>query len=189
MQLDNITKVVYDVDECLAEFTKDVLLYINFRYNTNYCKDDMHTYWIEDNTNLSHEEMKEIITDFRNLGGLCNLECIPFNQKAMNVLNDIYKNKYVMIVTSRGIWSGTDTLRWLSQYNIQYNEYHQGVKHKELYADDHTIVVEDCPEYINRIVASKGKVLVYDQPWNRDIEESEFTHRVYNWHEIGSLLL
>ncbi len=45
-------------------------------------------------------------------------------------------------------------------------------------------MIDDSPAYAKDLADEKIPVLLYTQPWNRNIEESNYIMRVKNWDEV-----
>ena len=50
------------------------------------------------------------------------------------------------------------------------------------------VFVEDAPYHTRSIINSGTPCLLYDTPWNRDIEEHPDVRRVFSWSEIPDLV-
>ena len=91
----------------------------------------------------------------------------------------------VDIVTSVKPDHSIDIRMWLEKFNVHFNEL---VFSKEKYKLNYDLYIDDSPD--NAIEISKaGKIcLLYNQPWNREIKESENISRVYNlYHAIDTI--
>ncbi len=77
--------------------------------------------------------------------------------------------------------------KWLVEHNIEYNEL---IFSKEKWKLDYDVYIDDSPSNLQKVF-DEGKVaLIYNQPWNRHVEEFEISlnhngriQRVYNLYD------
>jgi 5'-nucleotidase len=94
---------------------------------------------------------------------------------------------HVRVITSRFVQHGqnaqvvSDTAFWLDQNDIPYRDI-MFVKDKpDVYAD---IYVDDSPENIINLTATGRKVIIFDAPYNQELEGL----RAKNWDDVYTLI-
>jgi 5'(3')-deoxyribonucleotidase len=103
-----------------------------------------------------------------------------------------------IILTARPQWQYKrlygDTVWWLKQHHIPYHrilfnkDKVEAVYHHLVPAWPHWFV-EDHERNIRALAAVGIRVLVYDQPHNRGIKDTNSIRRVHNWDEIERIVL
>lgn len=94
---------------------------------------------------------------------------------------------HLRIITSRFVKHGqnaqviSDTAFWLDRNDIPYRDI-MFVKDKpDVLAD---IYIDDSPENLTRLEAAGRKVIIFDAPYNQDLEG----YRAKNWDEVYQLI-
>ena len=87
-----------------------------------------------------------------------NPEFLP---ETINLLNKYFKDYRLYFVT-----------RELGKHNLIHN------KDIKVYIEDDAGTIKDVSE------RTSCKCLIFDQPWNQNVEENEKKKRVYNWKEV-----
>lgn len=84
----------------------------------------------------------------------------------------------VDIVTARDPENNISVKRWLEYHEIPYNDYilvARGIDKAEL---DYDLFIDDSPINAKQISNYRKMVLLYSQPWNRDLEENMYVRRI-----------
>lgn len=87
------------------------------------------------------------------------------------------------VVTHRPSSAVPDTLAWLNYINIQWSEVHilsNGESKAQVDAD---ILIDDKMENVIEWAASGRKALLFDRPWNQQIEATRI-ERCYDWRDV-----
>jgi hypothetical protein len=77
----------------------------------------------------------------------------------------------VDIVTARDAASTKYVKQWLEHNGIRYNNYVAVLRGRDKADLDYDIFIDDSPHNVARIVSNGKNVLLYDQPWNRDVAD------------------
>jgi uncharacterized HAD superfamily protein len=90
-----------------------------------------------------------------------------------NAVEKLHSVGTVDIVTARDATSTQYVKKWLEHNKIKYNDYVAVMRGSDKAYLNYDIFIDDSPR--NAVtIASKGKnVLLYDQPWNRSITDSQ----------------
>lgn len=92
------------------------------------------------------------------------------------------------IVTARPRETEKYVMRWLEMHKISYSEYvwvRSGRMKPKLPYD---IFIDDSPLIVNECILRRKKLLLYDRPWNREINENDYVRRVKSLNEAYEIL-
>ncbi|MFX1497075.1 MAG: hypothetical protein ACFFBH_06090 [Promethearchaeota archaeon] len=184
-------KVAVDIDGVLLDVMITYCKTFNRLYNTNYKKSDVKNWEFFRDWNISEKEaFKVFYKVYEN-----SIE-IPFIDKdAPKILKDLNLNYNVYIVTARQAKFKDPTLEKLKSHGIKKN-----IHYKKLFfleprpydvklKHDFDIYIDDSPNLANSIKKMKMRLLLlFDQPWNQNVDSEDNVIRVYNWNEIYDFL-
>ena len=108
---------------------------------------------------------------------------------AVETIKEWHKEHNISLITSRYSLFNRQTKDWLNKHGIPFHELHhakEGTKHKKANGCD--LFIEDNLEECHSLVDHCGKVLLFDQPWNRKPIINSQIIRVKNWFEIAKEL-
>ncbi len=118
-------------------------------------------------------------------GIFANMKPVPGASHYLWKLNE--EGYHLRVITSRFVKHGqnaqvvSDTAFWLDRNDIPYRDI-MFVKDKpDVYAD---IYIDDSPENILRLNATGRKVIIFDAPYNKNIEG----YRAHTWQEAYDLI-
>jgi uncharacterized HAD superfamily protein len=125
----------------------------------------------------------EMINTFYNI----DLSLEKFAKFFIKKLKD---NNKIYIITARKYDSSDDTIKWLKEKGIVYDDilFNAGNKGKACINNNIDIMIEDSPYNVYDLLKRNVKVLLYDRPYNQEFYEGKFLHRVKNWVEIYNYL-
>jgi hypothetical protein len=96
-------------------------------------------------------------------------EVPPMEEDIAKAVEKLHSLGTVDIVTARDADSTKYVKQWLEHNRIKYDEYVAVMTGREKADLEYDIFIDDSPHNVVRI-ASKGKnAIVYDQPWNRNV--------------------
>jgi len=117
---------------------------------------------------------------------------VPFiDDQIPNIMMELNQTHEVSIVSARTPQYRESILEKLRYHGIfqssHYNElillFHKPYDLKVTQEFD--VFIDDNPNLVEPIKKSKSKfLLIYDQPWNQDIDNAENVIRVRNWSEV-----
>lgn len=114
---------------------------------------------------------------------------LPVYRDASDVLWELSNaGIWIRIITHRLFYSGdhaivtTDTVQWLDNMNIPYRDICFIGGKQDVGAN---LYIEDSPSNINAFRAHDCNVIVFDQPYNRDLAGP----RARNWQEVKEIVL
>lgn len=92
------------------------------------------------------------------------------------------------ILTARPRETENYVIEWLRLHRIPYDRY-VWVRNSEAKAQrPYDIYIDDSPVVARAVERAGKKLLLYDQPWNRDVEETEHIKRIKSLAEAYQLL-
>ena len=179
-------KIGVDIDGVLIEHAKNYLNYHNQRFSTNFVFDDLTDFLFWKNLNLTKEEIQPLFEDF-------DKENKPiFLEDSRDSLVKLANFHELFVLTARPIKIKESTIKILKkefgeifrEFNFS-GEVHGNSKSKDKICLEGGIgiLLEDSPE-ISKKCANQGiKVILFDNPWNKNLEFHENIFRVKNWTE------
>ena len=98
---------------------------------------------------------------------------------------------YIILITARHFDIAPETQNWLKKYDILYDELHfnTGDKVDACKYFKVNYMIEDSPFNLRKLNKSGISTLIYDQPYNKSISETDIATRVYSWEDIYNKLV
>ena len=107
---------------------------------------------------------------------------LPLFPGAKYALDVIHRTCRIIIVTARRPYSRPQTLTWLTRHGLPFDAlYH--TEEKTQIPESITLAIDDHPDHLERYQAIGARVLVMDQPWNRQVVDSDMV-RVSGWDAL-----
>ncbi|MEJ2248542.1 MAG: hypothetical protein P8Y70_10810 [Candidatus Lokiarchaeota archaeon] len=180
-------RVAIDVDGVLLDLMVEYCEIFNKKYNTSYSKEDVAHWEFFRDWNISEEAAYEIFHKIYE-----NSQKVPFiDNDALKVLNSLYQNHYIDIVSARTFKFKRELRKALESHKVYRNVHYRNLilvsnKPYDIKLNlDYDIYVDDNPNLVNPITQfSKKFLLLYDQPWNQNAKNSKNVIRIKNWKEI-----
>jgi len=115
-------------------------------------------------------------------------DLIQFTEKNLEEeIKTLYTINPFDLVTSRNEIGGIK--KWCDLHNIPYKEiiFVRQIEDKSNY--DYDIFIDDSPRLADSIERSnRGTLLLYDRPWNREVDESSRVKRVKSFEEVNAII-
>lgn len=186
-------KIAVDIDDVQADFINPLMGYFSKRLGKVITKKDVTSYHFSRNFGLSSAESEMIVGGFIESPDFDNLPVIDGAASAMKFLAE---NHNVVTLTARSERLRDRTLNWLSRNvpantrEVYFSQNHYvdwGVgsmtKGEYCVGNGIDVFVEDSVDYAQQCNRNTF-VLLFDQPWNRDLGNDNMRKRVYSWGEI-----
>jgi uncharacterized HAD superfamily protein len=152
----------------------------------------LHSLSIEESFCVSTDDMKCALKELTVGGLLRRLDPI---EGAIDAINELSKVNKIYLITARGQhWEKgnphDDTEYWLHKHDIHYDKLIcAGNVPKIHYTSDVDIFIEDNLSTANDIAEhSHIPVLLFDQPWNRDMAQDKNVYRIFSWNDVFDVL-
>ncbi len=183
-------KIGIDLDGVIADFVSGFLKFYNLKFNENILFENWQSYHFYDNLRKTKEEEIKLIDEFYNSNFFDDINLIDGAKKGVERLT--IDNK-VSIITARPIEYKEKTENFfkknfsMNNWDIFYSEKPKGVEIdkksicKKLGIE---LMIEDSQDYARGCADEGIKVLLFNQPWNKNSREYENVNRVYNWKEV-----
>jgi uncharacterized HAD superfamily protein len=171
-----------DIDSTLNNFCDEYWNFLEKNYNiildksnynnSNYLKNE-----------LGDIEYDEMINTFYNTD-------LFIEKYAKFFIKKLKRNNKIIIITARDYSSSDETIKWLKENGILYDNilFNAGNKGKACINNNIDIMIDDSPYNIYDLLKRRIKVLVYNRPYNQEFYEGELLHRVNNWIDIYNYL-
>jgi len=180
--------IAVDVDDVLADFFDQLIIFHNDKYHTSFKKEDFTSYDVWNTWGETKEKSIQKVIQF------CKseyFERISPIEDSLHAIKLLEKNHKLIIVTSRFDIVADKTVAWLKKYyhdsfkEIHFSQYDKDVKKSELCKKlGAQVIIDDAERNILDCAQAGMTVLVYDCPWNQHIRTSDKIIRVYNWNDI-----
>ncbi|GIU70822.1 MAG: hypothetical protein KatS3mg003_0301 [Candidatus Nitrosocaldaceae archaeon] len=102
----------------------------------------------------------------------------PIEDRVSYAVEQLHRFGKVDIVTARDPESSNYAKEWLNYYNIPYNEFVLVARGSDKAYLDYDIFIDDSPINAKKISRFNKMILLYDQPWNRDVRENNNIIRI-----------
>lgn len=184
--------IAVDIDDVLAGFMNQLLIFMNKKLNKSLKRDDITNYSMWTVIGCSKKRFFECLFEFYNSEEFGNE---PLIKGAVEAISQLSKKHRLVSITSRPNITKEKTSAWIKNNfpNMFSGIYHtnqisqsgqklcKGRICKELGVD---LVIEDHLQYAKDCANNQIKVFLIDSPWNQTDKSSEMIERVYSWKEI-----
>ncbi len=170
-------KIALDVDGVLADVIESWLIYSN-KIRSSISKDEITNwdFWKKFKINR-YDFYEELSTCWK------NWNTIPPTEDNLSVITENLSNfGQVDIVTARELSTDSFVKNWLNQHDITYQNY-VSVIDGTMKADlDYDVFIDDSPLNAIKFLEREKNVLLYSQPWNQSITNSNI-QRIFTLSE------
>jgi len=177
-------KLAIDIDDVVLATTEKIVSILKDKYDLLVNVDDINVFNMEESVGVDPKLIPVVVNEAINSE---YIEPIFGAVPTINWLGNYYEPIY--FITNRYSYQSTlDQIQQLeldTEYEIKLcGKTSDGTPNKAELINDLgiTIVIEDRMETILDIyVRTSANILVFDRPWNKDIEENDRIYRVRNW--------
>ena len=185
-------KIGVDIDGVILDLGSKVCEIFNSLYDTNYTKNDVKRWeFFRD-----WEVPEEIIYDIFDKAYQQSSTIALIDNDAPHILEKLHKVHDLDLVTARNKKFEShlvDRLNFLEiRKGVQYGDliHVEPKPYDAKIALNYEILIDDNPNLIKPIIIfPKKRLLLFEQPWNRNLEEKENVKKVKNWKQIEGLLI
>tara|TARA_Y100000310_G_scaffold308672_1_gene352033 strand:+ start:698 stop:1297 length:600 start_codon:yes stop_codon:yes gene_type:complete len=185
-------KIGIDLDDVVCEFTRPYLEFHNEKFKTSFEFDEVTSHNLWEVLGLSFEETKLSIKEFQD--NHLSVEDFPLFSNVKEFIERLSENHTLHFITARPKEIINETKSFLDKnfsnwdFNLTFsNGMHDNAslsKADICVKEGIGVMVEDNFNFA-RECAEKGiRVLLFDQPWNRDYKCFENIIRVGGWREV-----
>lgn len=185
-------KIAVDIDGVILDMVIKVCEIFNERFNKNYTKDDVKRWEFFKDWNVPEEEIFKIF--YKAYEESMTLPLIDEN--TLYILKKLNNQNNVDLVTARNIKYEIHLIDRLTSLDFKKGVHYINLIHVESKPYDakirlgYDILIDDNPNLVKSAKSFPDiRILLYDQPWNRYVGEIKNVVRVYNWKQIGKILL
>jgi len=173
-------RILMDIDGVLADQVEAALPVINARYGLELTREDIREYdqVIELPDGSTTTFGTEIGPLMHSRAFVVGMRMIEGAVRGVHELGKACSETF--LATSRPEAAADATQEWLSRYNLS--------AYLPLYIDNKAavpgdILIDDAPHQVEAWAATGRLAIVFDQPWNRGVEEGEFIKRAVGWRQ------
>lgn len=169
-----------DLDNTILDATSAHLHYYNKESGRCFTPNDVYDFYIYRMYGWNKEERDRIY--FR-LGHNIHKNSFPL-PGAMEVLQLLYDVHEITIITARPPLFYNVTVEWLNFYNVKYHHIaFTENKLQECQRAGVDVLIDDGPHYAEEFAMMSKPVILYDQPYNRDVQH-QLVYRAHHWREV-----
>ena len=177
-------KIACDLDDTICDFVGAWLKEHNHLYRTCYTRADIRKYSLAECTGISQERFDKDLTQKQISGFYKNLCVYPY---AGELLREISQKHTIYIVTNR--FCARDTLFWLVHNSIPFENLFLTHNKESIYSGlKPDVVIDDCPAHVESAKNVGVASMIFDQPWNENVQEDNNLVRVWDWRDIYQML-
>ncbi|WP_167859650.1 5' nucleotidase, NT5C type [Paenibacillus cymbidii] len=173
-----------DLDNTVLDATSSHLFYYNKVSGLSFVPEDVNDFFIYRLYGWSRAERDEI---YHRHGHDIHWHSSPF-PSAIEVLGELAAQHRLSIITARPPLFQDVTLRWLAHHGVPYHRIAFTENKLEACMEAKVdVLIDDAPHYAREFAERNRPVILFDQPYNRDVSH-ERVYRAAGWPEIGKLL-
>ncbi len=186
-----------DHDEVLGPHVEPFLVFVSERYGVHVRPEEVRTYNLSTHLGIPPETVRRWFLEFYQSPVFDNIPPDPEAQRATVDLSAVWN---IVDVTSRPEAWHDKTSRWLNSHFPHINgPYYSANGHNfqespkkpkvEVCRDlGASVLVDDCPAYLQGCANADIKGVLITRPWNQDDNEPEGVLRVNNWTEAAKYI-
>jgi len=185
-------KIGIDIDDVIVDFCLPFAKFHNANYGTNWSKENLNTYRLEDLTGDTWDQMQEKMDLFVKEADFFNKKVDPAIVESIKTLAMVHE---IYIITGRPDHYRDGTIKW-AQNNLNglyreiffvYGEAEKVDKWQFCVNNGIEVIIEDLPEFATKCNEAGITVLLFDHPWNQGVKGQNLK-RVKSWPEIVRIL-
>ena len=176
--------IALDFDSVVNDLSTAMCNAANTRFNTTYKHEDWITwdFWSDQPQEIHDYLWQEAFVD-----ETFTLR-IPPMKDAIAVVRRLMNEHNVYIFSDRKEHFQTTVESWFSQYGlwpeVVLTDRYTNPKAAMAVTKEIDLAIDDAPHNVIQYVDTVRRVMIYDHPWNRDIELPLSVERVFNWKQI-----
>ena len=179
-------RIGIDIDEIIAEFLDQFLVFYHEKTGKLLSKNDFHSYNFEEILGGTKEEAIEIVREFYASEYFDNIKPV---EKARDSIKNLINSHEIFLITSRHGVAKEKTTPWIKEYFgnipieiIYTDDFSQAKRNKSQICKELGIgiIVEDHKDWALRCAKDEIITILFDKPWNKGLEHDNII-RVNNW--------
>ena len=185
-------KIGVDIDGVILDLGSKVCEIFNSLYDTTYTKNDVKQWEFFRDWEVPESIIYEIFEKAYQQSSTIAL----IDDDAPHVLEKLYKLHDLDLETARNKKFESHLVDRLDFLKIRKGVQYGNLIHVEPKPYDakvelnYEILIDDNPNLMNSfIILPEKRLLLFEQPWNKNLEEKDNIKRVYNWKQIERLLI
>lgn len=184
-------KIGIDIDEVICYLYPGMINSLNSKFKKNILLEEVYDdHALADIFNVSKEKITEGIHEFTSFENMLSL---PLVNDAKDAILKLSNSHEIIFVTSRHPNNISVTKEYLNlpfsniNFNVLFSSgaWKNNNKSKSSHCLEQgiTVLIEDNAKYALDCSQKGIKVILFDKPWNKNIEENKNIFRVKNWKE------
>ncbi len=177
--------LLIDMDGVCAELVDPILAEHNLRFGTSYKESDIKTY--DGITKLNPGGMPFFQEMLVRPGLIRNLKPIDGACEALKKLSDAGHKIFIVSAVPTGI-SFDEKKEWLKEH-LSFIPKENFVAVESKYQIRGNVLLDDAPHHIHDFAETKRLAVVFDKPWNQEVQSTRFIARISTWAHFAELVL
>jgi len=100
------------------------------------------------------------------------------------IIFDRLRKYFTTYIVTSSFAADDQIIQLLKSFNIHYDKLVHVHRHSEKIMDGVNIYVEDNPDLIAELAQAGKYVIVFERPWNKEIQESSHIIKASNWEGV-----
>lgn len=185
-------RIGIDLDDVLAEFIHELVIFYNLTYQTSFKREDFKSYNLWETWGGTKQRSIGIVYDFFESQYHTRIKPVKGSKKGVRILKDHHD---LFVITSRSKDFHQQTIDWIGAYfskmfsdiilTGQYSRKGSKTTKREVCERlNINYMIEDSLENSLDCADPERSVFLLDAPWNQRANLPEDIKRVYSWTEI-----
>ncbi len=187
--------IAIDIDEVLADFIKEFILFFNEKYGVSLSRDNVKSFDLEKDLQISFDERIKMYSEFFESDYFKKVKPVYGAVEAIKLLS---KKHNLSVITLRNRSAREATLEWIREHFQDYfnldkiyfsqNKCNDGLRKWEIALNEKIdLAIEDATHIINDYSLKGIPTIIMDAPWNKECNPN-LTFRAKNWTDILVLI-
>ncbi|PWW05188.1 putative HAD superfamily protein [Paenibacillus cellulosilyticus] len=170
-----------DLDNTVLDATTPHLHYYNIASGLTLTADDVDNFYLYKMYGWNKEEREAI---YHLYGRDIHWHSNPLPH-AVEVLQQLYRQHRLSIITARPLLFRDVTLEWLAQHGIAYHDIAFVEDKLQQCADSKVdVLIDDGPHYAEQFVQVGRPVILMEQPYNLSVPSHDLLFRATGWADV-----
>lgn len=169
-----------DLDNTILDATEPHLKYFNLASGSSFTPKDVNDFYLYRLYGWDEVERDAIYNKY---GRDIHWNSVPFPM-AVEILNELFNQHKISIVTSRPLFFHEVTVEWLDHHKINYHSItFTEDKLQACIKSEIDVLIDDGPHYAKEFAHEGKPVILFEQPYNLSVC-GHFVYRASNWLEV-----
>lgn len=170
-----------DLDNTVLDATTPHLHYYNLASGLDLTADDVDNFYLYKMYGWNQEEREAV---YNRYGRDIHWQSAPLPD-AVSVLQQLYREYRLSVITARPLQFRDVTLEWLAHHGIAYHDIaFVEDKLRQCAESKVDVLIDDGPHYAVQFVNARKPVILMEQPYNRSVPSHDLLFRAAGWTDV-----